>query len=378
MSKRNHPENPFNYGQTVEKTSFFDRIKEQNALKSDFLNGQNVIVMAPRRYGKSSLIKKVIADLDPKVLAIYVDLFLVNSTERFVDALGRNFAEATKTPFEQFGAFFKKWVPRLKPKVTFEGDSLPTVSFDWDKGAIEKQEDLSHLISAIYEYTQKNRIRAVVVLDEFQEIVEWGDLSLLKELRALIQSHETISYCFAGSKRHLMSNIFIDGNSPFFNFGKMFSLGPISRGEFHKFLSNSLRVLNINKVEELIDRILDFTGCHPHYTQMLGYNLWQYYAQTGNADFTSIVTEILKLQQDAYISFWDSLTTRQQNFLLCLAKGETGPVTQAAVIHKWRLGSAATITKVAKKLEEHGFIERRSKIGTAISDPFFADWIRKM
>jgi AAA+ ATPase superfamily predicted ATPase len=64
MSKHNHLENPFNYGQTVEKTSFFDRIKEQSTLRADFLNGQNVIVMAPRRYGKSSLIKKVLANLN--------------------------------------------------------------------------------------------------------------------------------------------------------------------------------------------------------------------------------------------------------------------------------------------------------------------------
>lgn len=379
MNKYEHSENPFNYGQTVEKTSFFDREKEIKAFKSDFLSGQNVIVMAPRRYGKSSLIKKVLADLGPKkMLSLYIDLFRVNSTAKFVDLLGRVFAESAMTPFDQFGAFFKKWAPRLKPKVVFQGEGLPSVSFDWDRDAPEKREELSHLIEAIYEYTKKKRIRAVVVFDEFQEIAEWGDRPLLKELRALIQSHETISYCFAGSKRHLMSDIFMDGNSPFFNFGRMFSLGLIPREEFQKFFSRSLEPLKISKAQELIDRMLNFTGCHPHYTQMFGYHLWQHFIQNGNADFDSLMAEILNQQQDAYVSFWDSLTTRQQNFLSCLAKGEKAALMQAAVIHRWGLGSAATVAKVARKLEEHGFIEQRGKAGPRISDPFFEEWIKTL
>jgi uncharacterized protein len=51
--------NPFRYGALALDEAFTDRKDEIRELEADIRNGQDVVLFAPRRYGKSSLVWRV-------------------------------------------------------------------------------------------------------------------------------------------------------------------------------------------------------------------------------------------------------------------------------------------------------------------------------
>lgn len=372
------PPNPFDYGKTVEKTSFFDRVEEQRILKEDFSKSQNVILMAPRRYGKSSLIKKVLGQLNSReFLTLYIDLFDIDSVAHFASVFGHALTKTTDTPLKKIGSFFKEWAPHLKPKILIQGDNLPEFSFDWESAGQTPQKGLGDLFDMFYQYCKKKKLKGVVVFDEFQEILQWGDKALLKQIRASVQSHENIAYCFAGSKRHLLSQLFLKEASPLFHCGKIFSLKKIPRKDFFAFLKKSFLVMKSQNVEELSEQILNFADCHPYYTQMLAYHYWQQVSCDPTLKLKDILAIILQLQNDAFVSLWNLLTKRQKKLLTALAHDECRPLSQVEVMAKWDLGSSATVTKVVKNLEMEGFAEKNDTDNLVVADPFFKLWISK-
>lgn len=370
--------NPFLFGQTVEKTCFFDRSEEQASLRSSFISGQNTILIAPRRYGKSSLIRKVLNDLQREgYFHAYIDLFRANTLRKFNDITSQAIAEATRTPLKQLGKFLKEWAPKLSPRVIFRGDALPEVEFEFSQSPSKAQAVLSELLAIPNKYAQKSGKNGIVVFDEFQEILQFGDVSLLKEIRAIIQHHQKIAYCFAGSRRHLISEIFIDSESPFYQFGKIMSLSRLPRDEFFAFIMKNLKTFNMPEVNHLVENILDFTNCHPYYTQMFCSYLWDSAQQMKEPSFETILEDVLKNQSYAYTAFWNRLTARQKNLLIALIQEPGAALHTAPAIFKWDLGSSATVTKVVKTLEREGFLEV-IKGKTSIADPFFAVWIQRI
>lgn len=371
--------NPFLFGQTVEDTCFFNRTEEQASLKSAFESGQNTILIAPRRYGKSSLIRKVLKNLDPnKFFFIYTDLFRTNTLKKFNDLISQSIAKATGTPLKQFGKFLKQWAPKLTPRVIFRGDDLPEVDFEFSPSSEKAEAVLGELLEIPQKFAQKTGKRGIVVFDEFQEILQFGNVSLLKEIRAIIQHHQSIAYCFAGSKRHLISEMFIDSESPFYQFGKIMSIGSLPRNEFFAFITKNLKPSAIPEINSLTNRILDFTDCHPYHTQMFCSYFWDLAKQSKDASFENTLDHVLKNQLYAYTAFWDRLTARQRNLLIALVRDPHNPLHTAEAIMKWALGSSATVTKVTKILEREGFIERDAYRRLRIADPFFATWIQKI
>lgn len=371
--------NPFLFGQTVENTCFFDRRDEQALLKSSFEAGQNTILIAPRRYGKSSLIRKVIKDLKPRTFfCAYVDLFRANTLQKFNDILSQALAQATHTPLKQFGRFIKEWAPRLTPRVIIRGDELPEVDFEFARPSEKGQAVLGDLLGILPKMVKRGGKKGVIVFDEFQEILQFGDVSLLKEIRAIIQNHQDIAYCFAGSKQHLISEIFINAESPFFQFGKLITLDKLPRDDFFSFIVDNLKRFHIKNVQDLAGRILDFTSCHPYYTQMFCSYLWDIAQQGRQPTFESAMEVILKNQSYAYVAFWDRFTARQRNVLIALTHDPSASLHTADAILHWDLGSSATVTKVIRSLHKDGFIETGEGGRDQIADPFFARWLRQI
>jgi len=84
--------NPFTIGIAREE-KFCNRKKEIKELKNFIKNRQSVVMYSPRRYGKTSLIKKVLQDLEKEsktFVGIYVDLFSVSSYQDFVEIFSKS------------------------------------------------------------------------------------------------------------------------------------------------------------------------------------------------------------------------------------------------------------------------------------------------
>ncbi|MCK4249685.1 MAG: AAA family ATPase, partial [Candidatus Omnitrophica bacterium] len=229
--------NPFKYGAIVSGLYFTDREKEIKELITDFINGQHIIISSPRRYGKSSLVLKAMENAKSKgALGIYVDLFRASSKKRFAEIFSTAIARGTQSKISQVGRTLKEIIPNIIPKVVLKGEG--EMEFDIEFG--NRETDIDSLLDNMFDAPQKialrKKKRVIVIFDEFQEIANFNGQQLQKVLRAKIQHHQQVTYCFLGSKRQLISELFLKQKSPFYRFGKMIELNKIPRSEMVKFI----------------------------------------------------------------------------------------------------------------------------------------------
>ena len=115
-------ENPFVYGDVVKGEYFADREEELKELKSDLSSSQNVLIFSPRRYGKTSLIIKVLDELKKDgFIPVYVDLFRVTSIQSFIKIYTSSITKTTATKLEEAMQFLKEYFPAIIPRVILKG-----------------------------------------------------------------------------------------------------------------------------------------------------------------------------------------------------------------------------------------------------------------
>lgn len=371
-------DNPFYYGEEVSGPYFTNREQEFKDLVLDLSRGQNVILFSPRRYGKTSLIKKVLSHLALKgFLTFYINLYAATSKKKFVDIYARSIALGTKGKLTQMIKTLKELLPRMLPKVVIKGDEGVDFEFDYNQTSKDKTPYLENLFEAVEKYALKKKKRAVVVFDEFQEILNLEDEEVERSMRGSIQAHKKTAYVFMGSRQHLMHKIFSDKNRPFYKSGRMFPLNKISPDAFTSFIQNKLAQGKIKISHQEIKSLLNITECHPYYTQMLCSVLWDRNSQKGIIDTQSIqgaVKEVIERESYTYSMIWDNLTSTKKLFLEALTKEPGGKIYSQEFLTKFQLGNASTIQKTIKKLENEGFIYKEHS-HFVFADIFFKQWI---
>ena len=231
--------NPFRYGALALDEAFTDREQELSELESDIRNGQDVVLFAPRRYGKSSLVWRVAQTLVKKrVLVAQVDLMTTPTRERLAEKLAATIYEDVASPLfrakERLRVFGHL---RIKPTVVVDPED-GSLSFTFEAG--RTPEDLDDTLERLLELPGKlaaeRERQAVLILDEFQEIVDI-DRELPKLMRAVFQQQPEVAHVYLGSKRHMMERIFSDENEPFWRSAKQMELGVIEPARFEGYLA---------------------------------------------------------------------------------------------------------------------------------------------
>ena len=130
-------EKAFVYGMSVEGNNFTDRIKEAKRIKLDFENGINVILISPRRMGKTSLVKKVMSEMDvPQVKTVYMDIYDCRSEYDFYNRFASAILKSTGNRAEQILENIKRFLVRLSPKFSFSPE--PNSEFSLSLGITPK------------------------------------------------------------------------------------------------------------------------------------------------------------------------------------------------------------------------------------------------
>ena len=244
MSKRSEPKNPFRYGALAFDEAFTDRERELRELKSDIRNGQDVVVFAPRRYGKSSLVLRALQDLRRQgVLSAQVDLMTAPTKEKLAEKLAKAIHEGIASPLyrarERALGVFRGL--RITPTVTIDPEDS-SVSFGFEPGRAPADVDatIERLLTLPGELAADRERVVALVLDEFQEVVEI-DPNLPKLMRAVFQAQPEVAHVYLGSKRHMMRSIFNDENEPFWRSAKQVELGVIRPDLFAPFIAERFR-----------------------------------------------------------------------------------------------------------------------------------------
>jgi AAA+ ATPase superfamily predicted ATPase len=370
-------ENPFVFGKAVEGRFFTDRMKDAEHLEANLTHGINTILISPRRWGKTSLVKKVISNVTrPDIKIIYVDIFSCKSEYDFYRQLATAIIQQTSSKIEEWMITAKEFLSRLITKVSFSPDSIQeyALSFEFpDKDSSEQ--DILQLPERI---AQKKGLRLVICLDEFQQIAEFQDsITFQKKLRSVWQHQQNVSYCLFGSKRHLMTELFSDTSNPFYKFGDMMFLKKIPTEEWIPFICRKYQETGKIITEKQAERICKVTENLSSYVQHLSWIVW-YKANpvTTNEMIELSIDELLEQNKVFFQREIEGLTELQLNLLKAVANGVDTGFSKKEIIKKYRLESSANVQGVKKAMIKKDLIDIDGSVIT-FNDPIFKLWIKR-
>ena len=369
-------ENPFIFGRAAEGAYFTDREEDAKRLTANLTHGINTILISPRRWGKTSLVKKVISEAKRSdIVFVFIDIFQCKTEYDFYKTFANEVVRQTSTKFDEWVETAKTFLSNISPKFTFGSDPLNdfAISFEWNpKDNTEKE-----ILQLPQKIAQNKNIRLVVCIDEFQQVGDFSDSETFqKKLRSVWQHQQEVTYCMFGSKKHLMENIFNDKSKPLYKFGDMMFLKKIPAEEWVPFICSKFRETGKTITEQQALRICEVTENLSSYVQHLAWLVW-YKADkvVSNKNIDEAINDLLEQNKIFFQREVEQLTEFQLNFLKALANGVSSGFSRKEVIRKYRLESSANIQSVKKSLLKKDLIDIDGQI-VMFDDSLFKLWIR--
>ena len=375
MTKQKTKKNPFRYGIAVDDPYFVDREQELRDLDQWLTSGQSLVIYSSRRYGKTSLILKLLKQLSKRgYKTVYVDFFKVYSRSKFAELYYRSILEAMPS-WEKSIRKLSALTKSIRPVFSIDQDGRPLVTLDWNKATpfpLDEVLDLPQKLAGGKPW--------IVVFDEFQEINDLNGENFEKEMRASMIHHDKVSYVFQGSRSHMLLNMFTRKNRAFYQFGKLFELKKIPEDVQQKFLERKFRDSGIEATPDIIQEIISRSGNVPHYVQYLASAAWEHSLENdGTLDpktLNAAIDKILINQNDYYLSYYEDLTAYQKKVLHAILQDNKN-IFNAGYIEKYRLHAVSSVQRAVERFIKDGVLEKKGNI-YFFTDPFFPAWLEKM
>lgn len=365
-------ENPFNFGDLALDETFTDREAELAELTADIRNGQNVVVFAPRRYGKSSLVWRATRELAAAdaALVAYVDLMRTPTKEQLAARLAEAIHDEIATPLmrarDRAMQVFRGL--RISPSMTIGDDGRVRFSFTAGLAPADVDATLERLFELPAELAAERGKRVAVVFDEFQEVLDI-DRHLPALMRSVFQTQPEVSHVYLGSKRSMMDRLFSDRNEPFWRSARHMELGPIPAESFARFVRERFASTGMEVDADAVASVLSATGGHPHATQELCYALWE----TGT--FDAALHRVLRAEHARFTLVWDQASGVQRLVLQALAIEDTTSITAVEYRRRHGLPGSSSVQRALDALTGAELVSRDGPGAYRISEPFLAEWI---
>jgi hypothetical protein len=368
---------PFRFGRVVVGDAFTNRNPEIKRLKSNIKNNVHTMLISPRRWGKSSLVKKVANDLAAKNQTFkfcFIDLFKIRDEGEFYATYANAVIQSTSSKAEEWLAFARSFLSRITPRVSVGTD--PVSDFEIHFNLKEVKQNYEDILNLPEKIAQRKGINVIVCIDEFQNLGNFEDPVLFqKRLRSVWQYHQGITYILYGSKRHMMMQLFENKSMPFYKFGDVMYLDKIPRQHLISYIRGAFSGTQKVIDNDLAGSIVDHVKCHPYYTQQLAHLAWTNTDQTvTDKTIEQAVDELLQQNAILYQKEIDGLSNIQINFLKAVAHGVQRLSTQKA-IEEHGLSSSANVARIKKALEKREIIDTLHGRVEFI-DPVFELWFK--
>jgi uncharacterized protein len=373
--------NPFTFGALALDRAFTNRDAEIRELVSDMENGQDVLVYAPRRYGKSSLVLRAAQRAMRKgILVGYCDLMRTPTKERFAAALAKTIYSDLETAAGQAIERATRLFRGLRITPTMEVDPVDaSLRFVFHAG--RRRADIDDTIEALLalpaQIAAERKRRAVLVFDEFQEILTL-DQHFPNLMRAVFQEQPEVGHIYLGSKRHVLERIFEDENEPFWRSAKRLEIGLIAPAAFARYLRERFEETEKGIDDDALNRLLEATAGHPYGTQELAYFLWEL-VPTGHfarlADVEAALEQVLRSEHNHFAKLWDDAPYAQRLLMLALADEPTRSLYAADYAERHDLPTKPALQRAIGALVTKEIAARDPGRVYRIVEPFFADWL---
>ena len=367
----------FIFGKPVDGKAFTDREIETARLKANFEGGINTFIISPRRWGKTSLVKKVIREAaKSSPVYVFVDVFKAKTPAEFCEILGNAVLRQTSSALEEFIENAKRFLGRVHVGVDLTPDGVNPVKLRF--GLENERETIEEILHLPERIAEKKKVRLVICIDEFQQIAAFEDsITFQKQLRTVWQHQQSVSYCLFGSKKHMMEGLFNDESKPFYQFGDVIYLKKIPLSYWMDYISSRFARGGKTISDQQIERICKAVDFHSSYVQQL---CWYVYLYSGNrvsdTDIDNGLEELIDQNTALFESKTENLTPVQMRFLKAVAEGVSDGFSTAAVISRYKLGSSASSVSTRRTLIEKGLIYTD---GTKhrLADPVMGLWLNR-
>jgi hypothetical protein len=371
---------PFMYGLIAENDNFIDRIEDRKQLKTFLGGGINVMLISPRRWGKSSLVKAAMEELkqeDKQVKVCYLDASRIISEEEFYNKFAIAVIESASSTLEKKWADFKQYVQALIPGVKLKASAFDAVEMEMELNFAPLKDSAERVLQLPEQISIDKGLHIIVCIDEFQQLSylpNWKKMEAT--MRSVWQHQHHANYCLYGSKRHMMMDIFNNSNNPFYRFGQVLYMKKIEKQYWMPYIIEGFTKTGKHISEELASMICDIAQCHSWYVQQFSLFVWM------NTE-TEVTEEIVNRQlqvvidtnADMFAKDIENLAASQVAMLRAVSAGET-QFNAKEVVEHYGLGAPRTITLNKKTLIKRDIIEV-SGDGYQFVDPIYALWFER-
>ena len=371
--------NPFVIAGKIPEPYFCDRIEESEKLIRYITNHHNVVIISQRRMGKSGLIRHC---FDKEVIkenykTIYIDILQTSSLKEFVFLFG-------KAVFDNLVNKKSKWLTRFFQTLkSLNGKfSIDPVSgypsFNITLGEIESPKTT---LEEIFNYIENYEQRCIIAFDEFQQITRYPEKNIEAILRTHISQSSNSNYIFAGSVKHIMQEIFLSYNNPFFQSASIMHLESIQKDKYTDFACRLFKEFGKDIEYEAVGKLYELFDGVTFYMQKC-LNVAFSKCETGKVcrlpDISHTILEILEDNASIYREILANMHERQKDLLYAIAiEGEANALTSAEFIKRYNLLSASSVQAAMKQLIDKEYITRQEE-SYKIIDRFLSLWIRQI
>ena len=374
--KEQEVNNPFIVGKYLSDKYFCDRSGETDFLRKQMQNGRDVALISPRRIGKSGLIQHFFnqPDIQDRYYVFFVDVYATTSLAEFVYALGKEIYQQLKPQTTVWKEKFFQIITSFR--VGFKLDPMTGLpSFDLGLGDIQAPQVT---LDEIFSYIEEADKPCIIAIDEFQQVGEYAEKNTEALLRTKIQKCHRAQFIFAGSKRHMMSNMFNSPAKPFYQSAISMGLEPIPINIYKEFAVSLFKDRNRLVETEVIEEIWNQYDGYTWYVQMMMNELFAL-TPSGGLCVTSMIADarrnVILSQESSYKDLLSNMSPKQKIVLQAIAKeGVAHNIMSAKFIKKYNLNSASSVQAAVKLLLKNELLTQ-SDNGYRVYDFFLSEWL---
>jgi hypothetical protein len=382
-------QNPFVYGEVVPAAAFVDRVAELDRLVADLTASQKVFLISPRRYGKSSLIRRALASVARSgALTVEVTVSSFSSYVAFLEGYARALV-AAETKWDRARTWLRDAVRSARAEVRYAPDQSPLGAVVVSFPGVRTERDISRLAQDVFalpaRLAETRGRKIVVALDEFQAIAGFNGGSVEHAIRAAVQHQRDVGYVFAGSEPSLMERM-LGPKRPFYKAGPVVRLEKIPADEFAAFIDARFTDSGMKPEPGLGAAIVDLAGNLPYDVQRLAHETWDLVQaeRRGRSrsarratldDLNAALKRLLAEQQMMFEAVWQRLTLAQRAVLRAVVL-EQGGLLSADVRTRHRLGGPSTVQAALAALVREDLITREAE-RYAVVDSLLREWVAR-
>lgn len=371
--------NPFIVTGYIEPEYFCDRINESERLVKSIVNGNNIVIISPRRMGKTGLIE--FCYNKPEISSVYytffIDILHTSSLREFTYLLGKTIYDSLLPRSKKMANTFIRALKSISGKFGFDAvTNLPV--FNIELGDIEHPE---YTLDEIFKYLENADRRCIVAIDEFQQIAKYPEKNIEALLRTYIQKQSNSNFIFAGSERHMMQEMFLSSARPFYLSADMLELKAIIPEIYIPFITGHFSKCNKTIDNDTVKYVYDLFDGHTYYIQKTFNESFAATSENGICSKEIVlkaIDNIVESYDTLYREILSNIPEKQKLLLYAIAKeGEAERIMSSDFIKRHKLISASSVQSAVKKLLDKEIITEIN--GTySITDRFFAIWINRI